>query len=118
MVKGIGHKIIGKMPLYIEPISKIGFWFKIAAGLSFPAFEMGSNRIASPGRMLLTLHCPERLSSPAKIQISVPLTHASAFLAVDSSVENVFLSGSVMSSTDPLKKAPFSTDMVFARMSP
>jgi hypothetical protein len=35
MVKGIGHKIIGKMPLDIEPISKIGFWFKIAAGLSF-----------------------------------------------------------------------------------
>ena len=70
------------------------------------------------GRMLLTLHCPAGLSSPAKIQISVPLTHTSAFLAVDSSVENFFWGGSVMSSTEPLKKAPFSTAMLFARMSP
>ena len=43
---------------------------------------------------------------------------APAFLGVGSSVEMVLWGSSVMSSTDPLKNAPFSTAMLFATMSP
>ena len=81
-------------------------------------FLRGSNRIGSLGRMLLTLHCPERLFSSTNTQIRVSLIHASALLAAGFSVANGFSSGLVMSSTDPLKKAPFSTAMLLATMSP
>ena len=87
-------------------------------GTGHQAIKCHSNRIASLGRILLTLHYPERLSSTANTQIPVSQTYASALLAVGFSSENVFSGGSVMSSTDPLKKAPFSTAMLFARMSP
>ncbi len=53
---------IGFFRRVVEPISKIGFWFKIAAGPSFPAKrDFPSDQIAFVGRKPEAYCCMSRI---------------------------------------------------------